>query len=264
MTSPRNPATSRSRKLQIFAASALLCMSGAGRARAQGASDASGASDAQGAPDGQPAGGPQAEPPVRVDGVAVLVGGNGPGEGVDVILRSDVELRARLALLSDDADRALRAALPPALLSATLSELIGEVLIAREAERVQIASPAAADVQREKQRLIVSAGGLAHVEALLHELGASQAELDAVAKRRAVAAAFLSANLEGAMLVTDNEVELRYQAEAASFAGLDPAKARELIRASLRSEALNHNIERWVRVLQARTPLRIFAKFDTQ
>ncbi|HEX7477507.1 MAG TPA: hypothetical protein VF331_06850 [Polyangiales bacterium] len=239
MTSRRNPAASRSRsQLLALAACAGLCGFHAQvRAQAPAAS-------------------------ARIDGLAVLIGGSGPGEGVEVILRSDVELRARLSLLRDDAERALTAALPSGLLSATLSELIGEALIAREAERVQIATATAADVQREKQRLIVGAGGAAQLGALLTKLGASEAEIDTLARRRAVAAAFLSANLEGAMLVTDGEVEQRYQADPASFAGLDPQKARDLIRASLRSEALNRNIERWVRVLSARTPLRVFAHFD--
>ena len=39
-----------------------------------------------------------AQEAVRLDGLAAVVGGEGPGPGVDVILRSDVELRARIAL----------------------------------------------------------------------------------------------------------------------------------------------------------------------
>ncbi len=201
-------------------------------------------------------------PVVRVDGLAALVGGNAPAAGVDVILRSDVELRARISLLGQDRERALSADLPAALLSATLMELVGEALIAREADRVQIAPPGQVEVQREKDRMTLMAGGSAWLQALTLHMGASASELDVIARRRALAAAFLSANLEGAMLITESEVEERYRVEQELYADADPAKVRELIRARLAKEALNRNIERWVRVLQARTPVRMFANFD--
>lgn len=205
---------------------------------------------------------------LRVDGLAAWIGGSGTGDAAELILRSDVELRARMALSSQGArsayadDAALsQGELPASLLAATLSELIGEALIAREAERVQIALPTSAEIQREKQRLVLMIGGRERLGALLLRVGADEREVDAIARRRAVAAAFLSANLEGVMVVTDGEIEQRYRAEAQSFAGRDPADARELIRARLAREALARNIERWVRVLRARTPVRVVASF---
>ncbi len=200
---------------------------------------------------------------VRADGLAALVGGYAPGEEADVILRSDVELRARLALFSRGAGASAASAneLAPSLLDATLAELVGEALIAREAQRVQVSSPSAADVQREKDRIVLMTGGRDRLGRLLDGIGAREGEIDAIARRRAVASAFLSANLEGAMVVTDGEIEQRYRAEAATFAGHDPTEARELIRARLAREALARNIERWVRVLRARTPVHIVASF---
>jgi hypothetical protein len=35
---------------------------------------------------------------VRVEGIAALVGGASPGPGVEIVLRSDVDLRARISL----------------------------------------------------------------------------------------------------------------------------------------------------------------------
>jgi hypothetical protein len=196
---------------------------------------------------------------VRVDGLAALVGGANPAAGVDVVLRSDVELRARLALAGQGA--AVSVSPSASLLAATLDQLVSEVLIAREALRVQIAQPSASDVKRERQRIVLMAGGSARTTQLLALLGADDAELDAVAQRRALAAAFLSANLEGAMVVTDGEVEQRFRAEAENFAGRDANEVRDLLRARLAREALNRNIERWVRVLRARTPVRTLATF---
>jgi hypothetical protein len=196
---------------------------------------------------------------LRVDGLAALVGGSSPVSGVDVILRSDVELRARMALTGQGA--APDAPLSESLLAAMLEELIGEMLIAREAERVQSSPPTAADIEREKQRMVLMAGGPLRVEGLLQAVSAPESELDVIAERRAIAAAFLSANLEGAMTVTDGEIEQRMRAEAASFEGLDPQQVRELLRARLGREALARNIERWVRVLRTRTKVRVLAGY---
>jgi hypothetical protein len=204
-------------------------------------------------------------PVLRADGLAASIGG-GSGEEAEVILRSDVDLRARMSLAGQgartaSADQAALSTPPASLLEATLNELVGEALIAREAQRVQVAMPSSADIQHEKQRLVLMVGGRARLDALLQSAGADESEIDAIAKRRAITAAFLSANLEGAMVVTDGEIEQRYHAEAASFAGIEPAQARELIRARLAREALARNIERWVRVLRARTNVRIVASF---
>jgi len=96
--------------------------------------------------------------PVRLDGVLAVVGANAPTAGADVVLRSDVELRARLLLAAETVGGELPIGpLPEALLSASLQEIIGELLIAREARRVQIALPTPADAQREKDRLVRSA-----------------------------------------------------------------------------------------------------------
>jgi hypothetical protein len=198
----------------------------------------------------------------RIEGVAAAIGG-ASGESADVILQSDVELRARMLLLGRDRDQALHGELPQGLLSAALRELIGERLIAREAERVQITRPTQAMVQQEKQRLLLSAGGVDLVWVLLEKLGASPAELDRMAERRALVGAFLRANLESTTVITDREIDDYIARERARFAGQDPAQARVEVRALLARTSLARNIERWVRVLRARVPVRIYAAFES-
>jgi hypothetical protein len=198
----------------------------------------------------------------RVDGVAAAIGGTG-GETADVILQSDVELRARLLLLGHSENSALHLELPTGLLSAALRELIGEKLIAREAERVQITRPSLALVAQEKQRLIASAGGTERVRALLMTVGASPSELDVMAERRALVGAFLRANLEGTTLITDREIDAQIARDRARYADLNPATVRAEVRASLARATLARNIERWVRVLRARVPVRIYASFES-
>lgn len=159
--------------------------------------------------------------PSRLDGVAALVGGIAAGPGVDVILRSDVELRAHLDGMRNGGELAL-GELPAASLAAALHALLGEHVIAREARRLQVVRASAADVADEKARMLAAAGGSERVDRLFAALGASLDELDAIASRRALVGAFLSANLEGASVT-------------------------------------NGELERWVTQLRARTPLHVYA-----
>lgn len=198
----------------------------------------------------------------RVEGVAAAIGGTA-GEPADVILQSDVELRARMLLLGRDERAALYAELPTGLLSAALRELIGEKLIAREAERVQITRPTTAVIGQERQRLIALAGGDERVQELLAMFGASASEIDVMAERRALVGAFLRANLEGTTLITDREIDAQIARERGRFAGQDLVTMRAQVRAMLARATLARNIERWVRVLRARVPVRIYAAFET-
>jgi hypothetical protein len=213
---------------------------------------------------------------VTLDGVAAIVGGAEPGETARTILRSDVELRARLALLRRDVTRALLGELPASLLAATLNELLGEQLIAAEAVRVQVAKPRPADIAREKLTLVQEAGGWHAVAQLLARFDVGDAELEDTARRRALISAFLRANLEGASVVTENQVDERLRADAAGSGNAlrikpgepgfvppssDPA-VRAAARAAISQEELARNIERWVRVLHARTRVRVLATFE--
>jgi hypothetical protein len=197
----------------------------------------------------------------RVEGVAAAIGG-GTGEAAEMILQSDVELRARMLLLGRDLDQALAGELPRGLLAASLRELIGERLIAREAERVQITRPTTSSLAEERQRMLAAAGGGQRVAALLARLGASQSELDVTVQRRALVGAFLRANLEGTTVISEREVDAHIAQDAALFAGRSPVLVRAEVRANLARLALARNIERWVRVLRARVQVRIYAPFE--
>jgi hypothetical protein len=215
--------------------------------------------------------GVRAEPPIasrssganRLDGLAAILGGADPLDPTRPILQSDVELRARLSLLGRSSERALFGELPRSLLRATLNELIGEHLIAIEAERVQIAAPTRDDVLRELGELEREAGGHRTVMRLLAWVDASALELEALAARRALIGAFLRANLEGVSVVTDADVDARLRADAERYAEESTEIARATVRASLAKETLTRHIEHWVRVLRARTRVRIFAVYDT-
>jgi len=105
------------------------------------------------------AGADVSDAPLRLDGLAAVVGGSGPGTGIDVVLQSDVELRARISLSGRTEGPLELGPLPTSSLGASLNEIVGELLIAREARRVQAATPSAAAIERERKRLAVTAGG---------------------------------------------------------------------------------------------------------
>jgi hypothetical protein len=195
----------------------------------------------------------------RIDGLAAVIGTGGAGERV---LMSDVELRARMALLRHVGREEALGEIPEGLLQATLLELIGETLIAREALRVQAVSPSAADVSRERLRLIQQSGGRRSLSAVLDGSGASWAEIDAIARRRALVTGFLSANLEGVNVVTDAEIERAYHENSADYGGQPLAVLREQIRATLSQDAIDRAVARWVRVLSTRVAVHVFVDYE--
>ena len=199
---------------------------------------------------------------VRGDGIVALVGSNTPQRGTVVILHSDVELRARIRLTGQMRDRLPLGAVPEGLMAATLEEMIGETLIAREAERVQVASPAARDLVAERRRLAQQAGGEARLERLRQATGASREELESIASRRALVRVFLEANLEGQSRVDDSAVERAFAGGEHPFLGQELEDVREAMRVWLTQQRLTAAVERWVNVLRARTTVRIVAPYS--
>jgi hypothetical protein len=197
----------------------------------------------------------------RVEGLAALVGGATPGPGVDVVLLSDVTLRARMRLAGQAPESPLPLGpLPSGLVRATLDELLGELFIAREATRVRVRVPQAADVARERAHLEAESGGAARLDALLRALGAAPEEIDALAARRALVAAFFAANLEGVTEISDAEVERLYLAGDHPFVDMTLDEAREPLRIQAAQAALERAVFRWVAALRGRITHRILLR----
>lgn len=200
----------------------------------------------------------------RVDGVAAFVGARAPGPDATVILRSDVELRARLLLAGRSPASPAAGALPTGLLEATLQTLIGEALIVREARRIRIGTVRETAVAAERAHLVDMAGGVGRMLSVLKRVGATEGAIGQIARQRAIVAAFLASNLEGVTEVTQAEVDAALVAAGAG----DPAEVsvaeRRLVAARLSRAALHRGVERWVRVLRARVPVRICSRFSAE
>lgn len=198
----------------------------------------------------------------RVEGIAAVVGEIGQTQ--EIILRSDVDLRARMRLAGRDEAGALPLGpLPLDLQVATLEELVGETLIAMEAARVQIGAPTERDIARERARLTTLAGGTTRLAELLQALGADVAEVDASALRRASVAVFLVANLD-ASLPSDAEVERVYEGGRHPFADRPLDDVREPLRAYLMQSKLEIAVARWVGTLRDRVTVRVHADFQPE
>jgi len=197
---------------------------------------------------------------VRVEGIAALVGGTAPGPGAVAILRSDVVLRARIRL-AGESSRLPVGPLPEGLLAATLDEIVGEVLIAREADRLRAEGPSEEGIAEQRRRIEQGAGGAPRLAALVRAVGAGDDEVDAMARRRAYVDAFLRANLEGSTIVSDAQVRRVHEQGAHPFVGRPLPEVREVLRAWIAQQVLQRDVRRWIEVLRSRTTVRVLARW---
>ncbi|MET0340381.1 MAG: hypothetical protein ABW252_05235 [Polyangiales bacterium] len=197
----------------------------------------------------------------RVDGLAAVVGGVTAGPRTVVLLRSDVELRARLGLAREGGLGPALGALPEPLLAASLRELLGEALIAVEATRLSLAAPTSEAVAEERARLIGTGDAGRDSAELLRALGVGDRELTRWAERRAVVRGFLQANLEGTLDVREGELERLFQSDPGPFAGRALDEVRTRYAAWLTQQRLQQAVERWVQSLTQRTPHRVLVGY---
>jgi hypothetical protein len=200
----------------------------------------------------------QSEAPLPQEALVAIVGAETPQPGTDLVLLSDVELRARMDL----GPAGLRTRPTRALLAATLDEILGEVLIAREAARLHAAEPTDAEVRAQRDRLAATLGGEAALGQLLAQVGTDPDELEQMSRRRAIVDAFLRANLEGTTQVSDARVEEVFASGEHPFSGMSLDAIRESLRAWLAVRALSADVARWVEVLRHRTTVRILFALD--
>lgn len=192
------------------------------------------------------------------EALVAVVGGRTPSTGTDVVLLSDVELVAAIAL-ARGGDREARPTEP--LLQAALDQVIGEVLIRREASRLGAVAPTPDEIARQRDAIERSIGGPAVLDALLGRIHAERAEIDVLAERRAVIERFLSANLEGAADVTEADVEEAYAEASHPFAGRPLEEVREALRAWLHVTLVDAYVARWLSTLRARTEVNVLRPF---
>jgi hypothetical protein len=199
----------------------------------------------------------------RGDGIAAIVGATTPRADAEVLLHSDVDFRARLRLTRELGGRVPRGPMPPELLRASLDELVGEALLAREARRVQIGAPSTRALREERRALAELAGGVEAFAAVVSALGATEQEIATMVERRALVRLFLDANLRGGTQVPDAEVTALYESGEHPFLGQELDEVREPLRALIRRRRIEAAVARWIEVLRTRTTVQLFASYAT-
>ncbi len=181
-----------------------------------------------------------------VDGVVAIVGARSMRPSAVVVLKSDIDLLTLLFGSQSDAAANVRTQ------KAILEELIGEGLIVREAHRVGLDDPSAADKRSARAQLVRQLGGELHIQSTMQKHGIDETELEPVIRRRAIVAHFLRVNLEDTARVSEAAVRARYDQGNHPFVDEPYAVAAQTLRLWMQQRALAEAVEKWVSVLRTR------------
>lgn len=201
---------------------------------------------------------PRSAAPLRVDGVAALVGGRAPGAGAHVVLRSDIDL---LAWLEFAGDRSGVVELNDAMRAQVLDRLIGELVIEQEAERLGAEPPTVDEIAERRRAIAESVGGEQSLLELAREHAIDMSEIAEIARRRALILAFVRANGIERSSVSEGQVEAVFSGGSHPFRHLTWDEAREPLRVWLEQAAARRDIRRWVEVLRRRTSIQVIARY---
>jgi hypothetical protein len=177
------------------------------------------------------------------------------------LFESDVEVRARLAILRQSDLRTALGEVPTSVLAASLKELLGEALIASEAVRLNMPEPSGAAIAEQRALLVGTRREPTPARALLDALGVNERELSEWIERRARVDAFLQANLEGTLDTSEEELEKAFASEAHPFYGEPFELARPKFEHWYAGLKLRQAVERWVVTLSQRTPHRVLVAY---
>lgn len=190
--------------------------------------------------------------PVRIDGVAAVVGADAPRLGAQTILRSDVELEAWLERITSDSfdDQAA----PPSgeELTDARERLISRALIVHEAHRLRLDQLDEARRSAAWQRFFETHGGATAVEFVASRVGVASDEFERYVERCAVVRGFVIASSEQGTIVGDAEVEAAWEAGGHPFVGLELEDVREPFVGYLLELRLSSETERWQETLRDR------------
>jgi hypothetical protein len=194
--------------------------------------------------------------PVLADRVVAVIETGDVGARVsDIVTASEIEVAARLALVERRAGNGARVS--EGLRRAVLDQLVAEVLVFREAERLALADVSPDDVRRGRDALVERLGGEEALAQFAAENHVSAAELDLLVSRRVVVQRFVQTNLRAGIEVSDEEVDREYARGTHPFVGRPLAEVREALGAWLVETRFRAALDRWVRALRGRGRVRV-------
>ena len=166
---------------------------------------------------------------VPVDRIAAVVEFPDAEGDVRIVLASTVEAIARMRVVERRSPDLLWAPLTGEFLAAVLDEVVNEILLYREAERLGLDRVSAEGIEDERARSAARFVEAERFQALVDAYGLSEAELREIFVRRRVVREFLAANV---------------------VPGASPGAAPD-------PEAVRADVARWVQALRGRAKVRI-------
>ena len=193
--------------------------------------------------------------PVTVDRVVAVIETGEVGSRVsDVVTSSEIEVAARLALVER---RAAERSVTEGLRRAVLDQLVAEVLVYREAERLALAEVSPDDFARGRDALAARLGGAEVLERFAADNHLPPAEVSRLVSRRVVVERFVQTNVRAGIEVSDEDVAREYARPDHPFVGHPLEDVRDALRAWLVETRFRAALDRWVRALRGRGHVRI-------
>ncbi len=187
-----------------------------------------------------------------VDDVVLVVGDK-------TVTRSDLELEARVALVSGGGMKAAFGRIDADTVASVLDYVINQMLIVAEAERLQVFQVPSDDVSRAVDRFEHRFPDRATWEAWLASQDVTPERIAAVFRRNLRVKRYVDSRVKLTVHVTDAEVAAYYQAHRADFEGRPLAKVRDVVRSYLFKQHYEAAVRRMVKELRDRARVRVLS-----
>lgn len=177
------------------------------------------------------------------------------------VLQSDYVLLLRTELATRGAPDPLHVVVDDTVSLPIFEQLMAETVVLREAQRAGLDSVAAAELEAARSLLDARMAPVVDLRALLRETGTSEAEFEALLRRRVVSERYLLARRPE--LLEPSDEELRQALEQERFRRLastapTPYEGRALVRRELLRRALPRALRQYLRALGSRVRVRRF------
>lgn len=197
------------------------------------------------------AGPPMPRGAVLVDRVVAVVGGQ-------VVTQSDLWLEARVAARLANLDDP---ALNNATLRASLTWVVGRLLLSEEAKRLQVFKVPENELDGEKARFRGRFADEAAYRAFLAEMEVDDAEIAAILRRDLRVQRYLDSRVKIAAQVRDSEVDVFYRERKKQFANQPLSEIREVVRAYLYKQKYEKLVSELVADLRKRGDVEVVVDF---
>jgi len=179
--------------------------------------------------------------------------------GDRVVTESDLELEARVALVSGGGARAAFAALDADTLASVIDYVINQMLIFAEAKRLEVFDVSDRDVSAALDRFIDRFPDRATWKAFLAAQDVTADRVASILRRNLRVKRYLDSRVKLTVHVSDKEITDFYRAHRKRFGGRSLAEVRDVIHGYLFKKHYEASVRQLVAALRARGEVRVLA-----